>query len=234
MCGRFVSTSTAEDLAALFCAIAPEPVEVEAEYNVAPATDIWTVIEPDENRLLTRMHWGLVPIWARDPSIGNRMINARAETLAEKNSFKSAFRHRRCLVPVDGFYEWKAIPGQPRKQPYFIHHPDGKPFAFAGLWERWRGPDRNAEHELRSATIITTDANEPLASLHHRMPVILDPDAWDLWLDHEVDDPTVLSELLVPAPPEIIAMHPVGTDVGNVRNRGPHLIEPVDTATSLF
>lgn len=234
MCGRFVSTSSAEDLAAHFCAIAPESVDVEAEYNVAPATDIWTVIEPGDDRLVTRMHWGLVPIWAKDPSIGNRMINARAETLAEKNSFKAAFRHRRCLVPVDGFYEWKAIPGQPRKQPYFIHRSDGAPFAFAGLWERWRGPDRNAEHELRSTTIVTTDANEALAPLHHRMPVILDPDAWDRWLDPEVDDPAVLAQLLVPAPSDAIEMHPVGTDVGNVRNRGPQLIEPVETSDSLF
>src|SRR5699024_9843346 len=116
----------------------------------------------DQGRVLTPMHWGLVPFWAKDPKIGNRMINARAETLAEKNSFRQAYKRRRCLIPVDGFYEWKAVPGQRRKQPYFIHAPDGSPYAFAGLWEQWRGPNRDQDQVLHSTTIITVDSNEPM------------------------------------------------------------------------
>lgn len=167
-----------------------------------------------------------MPRWAKDPRIGNRMINARAETLATKGAFKPAFKRRRAIVPADGFYEWRAVPGAKRKQPHFIHRPDGEPYAFAGLWEVWKGDE--ADDRLRSTTIITTTANEPMAEIHDRMPVILPPSAWDEWLDPTNDDLDSLGRLLVPAPPALITMHPVSTDVGNVRNQGAHLIEEVE------
>lgn len=234
MCGRFVRTSTPEELARFFDAAVLGENLLEADHNVAPGTDIWVVTAGSRGRQLVPMHWGLVPFWAKDPKIGNRMINARSETLAEKTSFKRAYRHRRCLIPVDGFYEWKTVPGQKRKQPFFIHAPDGSPYAFAGLWERWRGPRRDREDELRSTTIITTAANEPMAALHHRMPVILERDDWDRWLDPDVDRPEDLDPLLVPGRPELIEMHPVGLEVGDVRNKGAGLIEPVGAPDSLF
>jgi putative SOS response-associated peptidase YedK len=193
---------------------------------VAPTNDVYAVLEDGGTRHLDAFRWGLIPSWAKDPKIGSRMINARAETLAEKNAYKAAFRKRRCLVPADGFYEWKAVPGQKRKQPYFIHRADGEPVAFAGLWEVWRGPERDQE-PLRTATIITTEANETMAPVHDRMPVILPASAWGLWLDRENDDLETLGRLLVPAPPTLLTLRPVSTEVNSVRNKGPELIEPV-------
>ncbi|QYG92954.1 SOS response-associated peptidase [Iamia sp. SCSIO 61187] len=232
MCGRFVSSSSPADLASYFGAEGTVDEALEPTYNVAPTTDVYVVHADGGVRRVDAFHWGLVPGWAKDPKVGNRMINARAETLATKGAFKPAFRRRRCIVPADGFYEWKKLPGQKRKQPYFIHRPDDEPFAFAGLWEVWRGPqgdDGAAEstEQLRSTTIITTAANEPMRAIHDRMPVVLPPSAWDAWLDPENDDIDTLGRLLVPAPPSLITMHPVSTDVGNVRNQGPHLIEAI-------
>src|SRR5215510_9246763 len=159
------------------------------------------------------------------------MINARAETLATKNAYKPALKRRRCLIPADGFYEWKKLPDSKRKQPYFISRPDGERFAFAGLWEVWRGPKdaegNRTEDPLRSCTIITTTPNDTMALIHDRMPVILPPSAWDAWLDPANDDVEALGRLLVPAPAELITMHPVSVEVSNVRNRGPHLSEPI-------
>jgi putative SOS response-associated peptidase YedK len=169
-----------------------------------------------------------VPFWAKSPAIGNRQINARAETLADKPAYRNAFKKHRCLIPADGFYEWKKVPGQKKKQPFFIHRPDDEPLAFAGLWEEWRGPERDGSQTLRSCTIITTSANETMEPIHDRMPVILPPSAWDQWLDPEDHDTPALGKLLVPAPPRIITMHPVSTDVGNVRNNGPELTAEVD------
>lgn len=233
MCGRFVSTSSPEDLADYFGAVAPAEAASEPNHNVAPTTDILVVAEDETARHITAMHWGLVPFWAKDPGIGSRMINARAETLAEKNAFKQAFRRRRCLIPVDGFYEWRAVPGQRRKQPYFIHRPDGEPYAFAGLWERWRRPAADGGDTLTSATIITTGANRAMSEVHHRMPAILPPTAWDLWLDPSVDDTLLLGSLLVPAPDSLITMHPVSLDVGNVRNKGAYLTDAVEPLLTL-
>ena len=173
-------------------------------------------------------HWGLVPFWAKSPAIGNRMINARAEGLPEKNAFKRAYRSRRCLVPVDGFYEWKNVPGQKAKQPYFIHRKDDEPLAFAGLWEEWKGPDRDGTQSLRSATIVTTTPNETMASIHDRMPVILPPSAWDEWLDPTNADLDTLGRLLVPAPAQLLTMHPVSVDVGKIGNKGSRLADPID------
>lgn len=228
MCGRYVSATPPDQIAAYFGAAAPEAL-LEPSYNVAPTNDVYAVLSDGSTRHLDAFHWGLVPLWAKDPKIGSKMINARAETLAEKNAFKSAFKRRRCLIPADGFFEWKKNPAAPpkaKKQPYFIHRPDGEPYAFAGLWEVWKGPNKDQE-PLRSCTIVTTSPNGAMAQIHDRMPVILPPAAWDPWLDREVDDLALLGKLLVPSAKEIIAMHPVSTEVNNVRNKGPQLLEEV-------
>ena len=226
MCGRFVSASPPDEIARYFDAEAPEAL-LEPSYNVAPTNDIYAVLDDGGVRRLDAFHWGLVPIWAKDPRQGSKMINARAETLAAKNAYKPAFKRRRCIIPADGFYEWKKIPGQKTKQPHFIHRPDGEPLAFAGLWEVWRGPDKQGD-PLRSCTIVTTSANETMQPLHDRMPVILPASAWEQWLDPANDDIETLGKLLVPAPPELIVTHPVSTEVNSVRNKGAELIEPVD------
>lgn len=230
MCGRFVSSSPPDEIARYFDAQPPAEAALEPNWNVAPTNDVYVVMVDGGVRHLEPHHWGLVPFWATSPAIGNKMINARSEGLAEKNAFKHAFRKRRCIVPADGFYEWQKVPGQKTKQPYFIQREDHEPLAFAGLWEEWRGPDRDGQQRLRSATIITTSANETMAPIHDRMPVLLPPSAWDEWLDPANADLETLGRLLVPAPPRILTMHPVATDVGNVRNRGPHLVDPVPTS----
>lgn len=224
MCGRFVSSSSPAELASYFSATPASEKLLEPSYNVAPTNDVYVIVDdPAGARRLDAYHWGLVPRWAKDPSVGNRMINARSETLAEKSTYRSAFRQRRCIVPADGFYEWKTVPGQKTKQPVYLRRQDGEPLAFAGLWEEWhRGDDR-----LRSTTIITCGANELIAPIHDRMPVVLAPSAWDEWLDPRVDDTAALGRLLVPAPPALFAVHDVGTEVNNVRNSGAHLIDPV-------
>ncbi|MBK7166107.1 MAG: SOS response-associated peptidase [Candidatus Microthrix sp.] len=243
MCGRFVSTTPPDELASYF-QVDANGVETPGtdgddrppgRYNVAPTAEVFVVYEDGDLRRLDGFHWGLVPSWAKDLKIGNRMINARAETIAEKPAFRRAFAKRRCIVPADGFYEWTqepdpTKPGKQRKQPHFISRPDGEPYAFAGLWERWRG-DLNGdgtETEVRSTTIITTTANEPMAELHDRMPVMLAPGDWEAWLDPTNADVDALGQLLVPAPPRLITHHPVSTEVNNARNQGPQLIEPVD------
>jgi putative SOS response-associated peptidase YedK len=228
MCGRFVSATPPDQIARYFDAEPPEQA-LEASYNVAPTNDIYTVLVDGGVRRVEAMHWGLIPFWAKDPSVGNRMINARAETLATKNAFKHAYRKKRCLIPADGFYEWKDIPGQKRKQPMYIHRVDGEPMAFAGLWDIWRDPN-DPDEEVHSCTIITGDPNEKVREIHDRMPVILPPSAWERWLDPETQDLELLGKLLVPAPASLIAVHPVSTEVNNVRNKGAHLIDPVDPA----
>jgi putative SOS response-associated peptidase YedK len=227
MCGRFVSASPPDEIAKYFGVQEVSETVLETNYNVAPTTDIYTVLETAGVRRLEPIHWGLVPIWAKDMKVGNRMINARAETLAEKNAYKRAFKKRRCIIPADGFYEWKKVPGQKKKQPYFIERTDGEPFAFAGLWEVWRGPDREGD-PIASCTIITGEPNEKMAEIHDRMPIMLPPSAWDAWLDGDVDDLDMLGKFLVPAPAKLITIHPVSTEVNNVRNQGPHLMDPVD------
>ena len=227
MCGRFVSSTPVDELAQYFDAEPPAEAALEASYNVAPTNDIYDVLEDGGVRKVAPHHWGLVPVWAKSPALGNKMINARAEGLADKNAYKHAFKRRRCIVPVDGFYEWRKVPGQKAKQPYFIARPDGEPLAFAGLWEEWKGPDRSGDQRLRSATIITTSPNELMATIHDRMPVILPPSAWSTWLDEDNADLDTLGRLLVPAPSEILTLRPVSTEVNNVRNKGAHLLDPV-------
>lgn len=228
MCGRFVSASPPDEIARYFSAEAPAVIDPEPSWNVAPTDDVLVVVEAGGTRHLATFHWGLVPLWAKDPSIASRLINARADGLAASNAFKHAFLRRRCLVPADGFYEWKAVPGQKRKQPYFISSPDGTPYALAGLWEEWQGKDRAAGSRLRSCTIVTGPPNEVVGEIHDRMPVILPTSAWEAWLDPDNRDLEALQRLLVPAPADLTVARPVGPGVSNVRNDGPHLIEPVE------
>ena len=227
MCGRYVSSTPPDQLASYFGATLTAETLVDPEYNIAPTRAVWTVFDDGDARRLDLARWGLVPMWAKDLSVGNRMINARSETVAEKNAFKKAFRRQRCIVPADGFYEWTTRPGQKHKQPWFIHRPDGEPFAFAGLWETWRGPERS-DDPIRSCTILTGPANDKMAEIHDRMPIMLPPESWSRWLDPEVDDPGLLGRFLVPAPPQLITFHPVSSEVNNARNHGEHLIDPVE------
>ena len=230
MCGRFVSASPPDHIAKYFDVDEVSEALLEPSYNVAPTNDVYAITEDGGVRRLDAFHWGLVPFWAKDPSVGNRMINARAESIAEKNAYKHAFKKRRCIIPADGFYEWKKVPGQKRKQPMFIHPPEGEMYAFAGLWEVWRGGEDDRE-PLRSCTILTTEPNEATSEVHDRMPVILPASAWREWLDRENDDLATLGKLLVPAPAKLTLMHPVSTDVNNVRNKGADLCEAVDPET---
>jgi putative SOS response-associated peptidase YedK len=232
MCGRFVSATPPDQVAAYFGAEAPEAL-LEPSWNVAPTTDVYAVLADGSTRHLDAFHWGLVPRWAKDVKIGSRMINARAETLATKGAYKHAFQRRRCIIPADGFYEWQKRPGQKTKQPYFIQRPDGEPYAFAGLWETWKGPDGKGDELLRSCTIITTTPNSEMAKIHDRMPVILPPDAWDTWLDPEQQDLDLLGRLLVPAPPQLITLRPISTQVNNVRNDGPELMDEAEPQPTL-
>jgi len=224
MCGRFVSTAPVEEIAEFFQARVTEETALEPSYNVAPTNDVYAVLSSDGVRRVEALHWGLVPFWAKEPSIGNKMINARAETLATKNAYRNAYKKKRCLIPATGFYEWAKVPGEKRKQPMFIHRVDGQLIPFAGLWEVWRNPEDN-DDELHSCTIITGRPNETVATIHDRMPVMLPPAAWDTWLDPDIHDVALLDELLVPAPAELIELYPVSTDVNNVRNKGAHLSE---------
>jgi putative SOS response-associated peptidase YedK len=234
MCGRFVSSSPPDQVAAYFDVdeVSEQAVGHTANFNTAPTTDVYVVYEDGSTRRLDTFHWGLVPGWADDLSVGNRMINARSETVASKPAFRRAYAKRRCIVPADGFYEWRALEGQKKKQPYFIHRPDGEPYAFAGLWEQWRGTVAGSDEEVtvRSVTILTGAANDRMGELHDRMPIILAPSAWGTWLSPEPPDLDALGKLLVPAPNELITFHPVSTDVNSVRNKGEHLVDVVDPA----
>lgn len=220
MCGRYSLSASGEKLAEQF-QLAEIP-ELAPRYNIAPTQEVAVVRQCAEGRQLALLRWGLIPSWAKDPSIGARMINARAETVAEKPAFRSAFVRRRCLVPADGFYEWKRTAGG--KQPFFFQMRDGRPLAFAGLWEQWKSPDGG---QIESYTILTTDANELLRPVHDRMPVILPPDAYDLWLDPDVQKPNVLLALLHPYPEEAMTAYPVSMRVNSPANDDPQCIAPV-------
>ncbi|MFM8305117.1 MAG: SOS response-associated peptidase, partial [Actinomycetota bacterium] len=209
------------------------------DYNVAPRRKVLVVREHEDHRVLSRLRWGLVPSWAKDPGIGDKMINARAETVAEKPAYRRAFARRRCIVPADGFYEWKAGPkppggGRPVKQPYFVHRRDGEPLAFAGLWEAWKVPDAagsdlgGADGWLRSCTIITGPPNSVMQPIHDRMPVMLSESAWAMWLDPDNHDVEALRALLVPAPAEWFEAYPVATAVNNARTNNADLVRPLD------
>jgi putative SOS response-associated peptidase YedK len=229
MCGRFVSSSPPDELAKYFDVDAVAEQVIEPSYNVAPSQDVFVVVETGGVRRLDRFRWGLVPFWAKDPTTGYKMINARAESVTDKNAYKRAFQKRRCIIPADGFFEWKKIPGQKTKQPYFIHRADGEPMAFAGLWEVWRPKDAPDDSEpLRTCTIITGEPNEKVADIHDRMPVMLPPSAWAEWLDRDNADVETLGKFLVPAPASLYALHPVTRAVNNVQENGPELIDPAE------
>lgn len=214
MCGRFAFYSPTEATAALFGVSAS--IEVKPRYNIAPTQDIAAIREDsNKERELVMLRWGLVPFWAKDPSIGNRMINARAETVAEKPSYRAAYRHRRCLVLADGFYEWRRQGDT--KTPYFISLASGEPFALAALWENWN--DKQSNESLQTTTLITTDANDFMQQLHHRMPVVLQPDTADEWLAGSVE----LLEHAADRTPKLQAW-PVDRRVNNARNEGAELI----------
>ena len=219
MCGRYTLRTPIETLAERF-EIDEYPSSISASYNIAPTQGVAAVIAEDGKRKLEMLHWGLIPSWADDPGVGNRMINARAETVAEKPSFRKAFRNHRCLLLADGFYEWQK--GADGKQPYYIRMDDGSPFAFAGLWESWQNG-----REVRSATIITTDANDVVAPIHNRMPVILHPEDYELWLDPDFDEKEPLTTLLKPYPAEAMEAYPVSRRVNSPSNNEPSIIESV-------
>ena len=240
MCGRYVSASPPDELARYFEAALGPGVEAEPSYNVAPTNAVPAVRARDGHRELERLHWGLVPSWAKERKIGSRMINARAETAAEKPAFRRALSKRRCLIPADGFYEWEPIEGQKQKQPWYIQHRDAEPLVFAGLWEAWRDPAEVAAAEadgrdpsevdwLISTTILTTAPNEEMSTIHHRMPVLVPPSSWDRWLDpaNGTDD---VASLMVSAPDGLLRLHPVSTAVNRVGNKGPELIEEMGRA----
>jgi putative SOS response-associated peptidase YedK len=229
MCGRFVSSSSPDQLADYFGAT-PSERTLEANFNVAPTDDVYAVRARDGHRRLGTLRWGLVPPWAKDPSTGSRMINARAETVATKPAFRRPFERRRCLLPADGFYEWAKVPDRRTKQPYYVRRADGEPVAFAGFWERWTGPGDD-EAPLFTCCLITTAPNAEMARIHDRMPVLVPPGAWDRWLDPAVTDPDELVPLLAPAPDGLLELRPVSTEVNNVRNQGPHLIDARDAGT---
>lgn len=220
MCGRYAFFSPAEAVKRVFAL--EELPALEPRYNVAPTQDVPAVRMGEEGaRKAAMLHWGLVPKWAKERAIGNRMINARSETLAEKPSFRDALKKRRCLVLADGWYEWQVAPGG--KQPWFIRRKDAQPFAFAGLWERWKDPADGSM--LESCTIVTTGASESIRKIHERMPVVLDAADWDRWLDTAFSDSEKLVELLVPCDPKALEAWPVSREVNAPRNQGPGLIE---------
>jgi putative SOS response-associated peptidase YedK len=220
MCGRYTFIFDANSLAEAF-GMVPPGFTIKSGHNLGPGQYI-VIVRPERGqRVADVAFWGLIPGWVKDPNTFSKPINARAETVEEKPSFRGAFKRKRCLIPATGFFEWKA--DGKAKQPFYIHARDGSPFAFAGLMEDWHGPDGEV---MVSACILTTTANELMAGLHDRMPVILPPAAWDLWLDAAAQ-PRELRGLLTPYPASLMDAYPVGTAVGNIRNDGPELIRPL-------
>ncbi|MGB9375422.1 MAG: SOS response-associated peptidase [Jiangellales bacterium] len=243
MCGRYAASRSPDDLVTEFEVERDETdgVVLPADYNVAPTKQVYAVVtrahrdEPEPHRGLRVVRWGLVPSWAKDPSIGSRMINARLETAAQKPAFRRAFSRRRCLVPADGYYEWytpttTAGSGKPRKQPFYIHRPDGRPLAMAGLYEFWRPSDADPDDPaawLTTMALLTTTAPDDTGRIHDRAPLMIDADHHAAWLDPRTTDPNDVLDLLAPAAPGPLAAYPVSTQVNNVRNNGPDLTEPL-------
>jgi len=221
MCGRFTLWLQFGDLIKAFPGF-QFPEELAPRYNIAPTQSV-AAVPNDGTRTVGLFHWGLVPFWANDTSIGSRMINARAETAAEKPAFRAAYRRRRCLILADGFYEWQADPASRAKTPMYVRLASGEPFAFAGLWEIWRPDDT----PLLSCTILTTEPNSLMAPIHNRMPVILPRSAYDRWLDPAEVGPGALQDLLVPYPSEEMTAYPVSRLVNSPGNDLPAVIEPV-------
>jgi putative SOS response-associated peptidase YedK len=246
MCGRYASSRRPDDLVEEFEIDKVDVKETLApDYNVAPTKKVYAVVqrspskdEPDvTERQLRVVSWGLVPFWAKDPAIGNKMINARMETVHEKPAFRKAFASRRCLLPADGYFEWyatqqKTKAGKPLKQPFFIHPADGGVLAMAGLYEIWRDPTRDDDDPERfrwTCTVLTTTAEDAVGHIHDRMPLLVEPERYAEWLDPSSrSEPEDLKALLVPAAPGRLEAYPVSTSVNSVRNNGPELLEPVE------
>jgi putative SOS response-associated peptidase YedK len=227
MCGRFSQQRPASELAEIFAA-EPLAEELGARYNVAPTDDALVVVQRDERRAITAYRWGLIPHWAEAAKVGSRMFNARAETLTASPAFRDAFRRKRCLVPVDGFYEWHREGG--RRQPFTIGRADGRPLVLAGRWSGWHDPA--ADRVVRTFTIVTTAPNDQMAGLHDRMPVIVPDAAWERWLDPKLADPGELQGLFEPNDEVELRIQPVSPLVNNVRNDGPALIAPLRAAAA--
>jgi putative SOS response-associated peptidase YedK len=243
MCGRYASSRQPEDLVEEFEIRNPDLPHLEPDWNVAPTKEVYAVVErppsgdqeSEPERQLRVLNWGLVPFWATDPSIGNRMINARMETVAEKPAFRRAFEKRRAILPADGYFEWypteqQTSAGKPRKQPYFIRPADGGVLAMAGLYEIWRDPDKDEDDPTRfrwTCTVLTTSAEDSLGHIHDRMPLMLPRQRYAQWLDPRVNDKDDLLALLEPAAPGRLEAFPVATLVSNVKNNGPELVEPL-------
>ena len=221
MCGRY-TLSTPTDLLSDLYEVETE-LEVQPRFNIAPTQESLVIrIDPEsERRRLDLLRWGLIPFWAKDPAIGNRMINARSETVAEKPAFRVSWKKKRCLVMADGFYEWRA--GDGPKQPFYFHRQDGYPLALAGLWDRW---DKGAEGPIETFTILTTGPDEIVAPVHKRMPVILEPETHQRWLDPSFDDLNWLASQMAPASPSILESFPVTTYVNSPAHEGPDCIRP--------
>jgi putative SOS response-associated peptidase YedK len=222
MCGRYTLKTPVERLSEMFHF--PEIIPLKPRYNIAPSQPVAVVrrLPDDLDRKLAMLRWGLIPAWTKDPAKARQPINAKAETVAELPTFRAAFRKRRCLIPADGFYEWQQ---QGRyKQPVYIHMKDREPFAFAGLWERWVGEE---DEFIESCTILTTEPNELLAQVHNRMPVILDPTEYEVWLDPDVQEVSRLKPLLSPYPPDQMTYYPVNLRVNNPRNDDALCVEPL-------
>jgi putative SOS response-associated peptidase YedK len=231
MCGRFTLQASPEQIAAQFDVAAPE--QLADRYNIAPTQPVG-IVRLDRSateREWALVHWGLIPSWSKDPNVGARMINARGETVAEKPSFRSALKRRRCLIPADGFYEWKRTGSS--KQPYFIHLRSEELFAFAGLWEIWTAPDGS---EIHSCTVITTEPNELMANLHDRMPVILAPEDYEQWLgngkDADAKEVEQLRHLIRPFDAKLMEAYPVSTKVNSPMHEGKALIAPLPTISN--
>ena len=220
MCGRFVGFRSVQELVKHF-PIDVADVDRDPNYNVAPTQEILSIIRHDDQNHLEKLYWGLVPFWAKDKSIGTRLINARSETAATKPSFRAAFKKRRCLILADGFYEWKGDKGQ--KQPMFMTLPGGDPFAFAGLWETWG----KEEHHYRSCTILTREASESVIPIHNRMPVILEKGAYESWLNPDNEDVDGLRDIIQNQIHTELKSTPVSKQVNSVKNNSPENIRPI-------
>lgn len=226
MCGRFTNKAKPEQIKKEFKVEAENPNLFQPRFNIAPSQMIDVVLEPQKERILTQLKWGLVPSWSKDESIGNRMINARAETLSEKPSFREAFKSRRCIIPASGFYEWQKK-GTGAKQPFYFYLKEKEVFGFAGLWETWL--DKQTGELLETCTIITTEANKVLQPVHDRMPVIIKAKDYEQWLDAKETKTDKLQKLLMPYPAEEMTSHAVTRSVNIPETDSPELIKPLNS-----
>ena len=228
MCGRFTLLSSPRELQRFF-GTTPPSFEIQPNYNVAPTQEIPIIIQHENGRHLKKRNWGLVPFWAKDTSIGSRMINARVETVASKSAFRTAIKQRRCMIPANGLYEWSGKAGN--KQPYYFCLPSNEPLAFAGLWEVWENKNAPSDAEpYKSCTIITTEASESVKDIHNRMPLILKPESYGEWLDPENKEPGIIEKVMKNGCVKELTRYPVSKLVNHVGNNSKECIEPLKDA----